>query len=57
MKITFDDKSYIDVQKSSEPGKVLITIMAKDQFNDLKNIANSVEITVEEFEKLFKSVM
>lgn len=56
MKIQFEDKSYIDFQKSAEPGKVIITILAKDQFNDMKNIANSVEITVEELTQLFSSV-
>lgn len=56
MKIQFEDKSYIDFQKSSEPDKIIITILAKDQFNDMKNIANSVEISKEELLKLFNSV-
>jgi hypothetical protein len=56
MKIKFEDKSYIDFQKSAEPGKVIITIMAKDQFNNMKNIANSVEITQEELLQLVNAV-
>lgn len=56
MKIKFDDNSYIDFQKSLEPGKVIVTIMAKDQFNNNKNIVNSVEISTEELVNLFNSV-
>lgn len=56
MKIVFDDKSYISFEKSSEPGKVIITIMAKDQFNNLKNIANSVEITNEQLSQLLTEI-
>lgn len=56
MKITFDDKSYIECIKSSEPGKIIITISAKDHTDPLKKITNAVEITVEEFKKLIGDV-
>lgn len=56
MKIQFEDKSYIDFQKSAEPGKIIVTILAKDQYNNMKNIANSVEITIEELAQLVNSV-
>jgi hypothetical protein len=55
MKISFDDKSYIDVRKSPE-NKVTIIISAKDQTNPLKKITNAVEITMEEFKKLISDV-
>lgn len=52
MKITFDDKSYIECIKSANPGKIIITISAKDRNDPLKSITNAVEITTEEFKKL-----
>jgi len=52
MKITFEDKSYIECVKSDNPGKVIITISAKDRTDPLKKITNAVEITTEEFKKL-----
>lgn len=55
MKIQFDDKSYIEFQRSS-PGKVLITVLAKDQFNNRKNIINSVEITDDQLQQLISSI-
>jgi len=56
MKITFEDKSYIDCRKSDNPGKVIIIISAKDQENPLKKITNAVEITTAEFKKLISDV-
>lgn len=56
MKITFDDKSFIECKKSDNPGKVIITISAKDHNDPLKKITNAVEITVEEFKKLISDV-
>jgi len=52
MKITFDDKSYIDCRKSDTPDKIIIIISAKDGGNPLKKITNAVEITKDEFKKL-----
>lgn len=57
MKITFDDKSYIECVKSDNPGKVVITISAKDHNDPLKKITNAVEITNEEFKKLISDVL
>lgn len=56
MKITFDDKSYIEVRKSGEPGKVIVIISAKDHENALKKITNAVEITTAEFKQLISDV-
>lgn len=55
-KIQFEDKSYIEVQKSQEPGKVIITIRANDANNLLKKIINSVEITTEQFQQLIAEI-
>lgn len=55
MKISFDDKSYIEVQKSPE-NKITIIIQAKDYNNPLKKITNAVEITEEEFKQLISDI-
>lgn len=57
MKITFEDKSYIECVKSDNPGKVIITISAKDHHDPLKKITNAVEITTEEFKQLISDVL
>lgn len=56
MKITFDDKSYIEVRKSDNPGKMIVIISAKDRDNTLKKITNAVEITTAEFKQLISDV-
>lgn len=57
MKITFEDKSYIEAKKSDNPGKVIVVIQAKDHENPLKKITNAVELTAEEFKKLLSDVL
>ena len=57
MKIVFNDKSYIECNKSDNPGKVVITISAKDRTDPLKKITNAVEITLEEFKRLISDVI
>ena len=52
MKITFDDKSYIECKKSENPGKIIIMIAAKSQDNPLKKITNAVEIDANQFKQL-----
>jgi len=56
MKITFDDKSFIEARKSDNPGKIVITISALDHADPLKKITNAVEISTEEFKKLISDV-
>lgn len=56
MKITFEDKSFVECTKSANPGKVVITISAKDHTDPLKKITNAVEITTDEFKKLISDV-
>lgn len=56
MKISFDDKSYIECRKSDNPGKIIIIISAKDQNNAQKKITNAVEISKEEFQKLISDI-
>jgi nitrate reductase NapAB chaperone NapD len=52
MKQVFEDKSFIEIAKSDNPGKIVITISAKDRSDPLKKITNAVEITAEDFKKL-----
>lgn len=56
MKIQFEDKSYVECAKSANPGKIVITISAKDHNDPLKKITNAVEITSEEFKRLISDV-
>lgn len=56
MKISFDDKSYVEFRKSDNPGKLILIISAKDQNNNLKKITNAVEITKEEFDRLISDI-
>jgi nitrate reductase NapAB chaperone NapD len=56
MKITFDDKSYVECYKSNSPGKIVVVISAKDGTDPLKKITNAVELTAEEFKKLISDV-
>lgn len=56
MKIIFDDKSFVECKKSDNPGKIVLTISAKDHTDPLKKITNAVELTSEEFKKLISEV-
>lgn len=56
MKIEFADKSFVECKKSDNPGKIIITIQAKDYNNPLKKIINSVEIDAEDFKKLISEI-
>jgi len=54
MKIQFKDHSYIEVSKSSSPNKIIITIVARDVKKPLETIANSVELTTDQFNQLIQ---
>jgi hypothetical protein len=56
MKIVFDDKSYVECVKSDNPGKIVLTISAKDHSDPLKKTTNAVEITTDEFKQLISDV-
>jgi nitrate reductase NapAB chaperone NapD len=56
VRITFEDRSYIECRKSDSPGKMIVIISAKDHENPLKKISNAVELTVEEFKKMLSDV-
>lgn len=56
MKIEFPDKSYVECQKSSHPGKITLTVAAKASDNPLKRIINTVEMTTEQFKSLISDV-
>lgn len=53
MRIDFQDKSYIEVKKSDEEGKILVIVQAKDTENPRKNITNICEITIEQLKELY----
>ena len=55
-KIIFDDKSSIECNKSDNPGKIVISISAKDGSDPLKKITNACELTIEEFRRLILDV-
>jgi tRNA threonylcarbamoyladenosine modification (KEOPS) complex Pcc1 subunit len=55
MKIIFDDKSFIECQKSPTD-KIILTIGAKDSSDPLKKIVNSVEISTEEWSRLISEI-
>lgn len=57
MKITFEDKSYIDCYKSNEPGKIVLVISAKDSSDPLKKITNACEISVDDFKKMVEEAL
>ncbi len=56
MRITFDDKSYVEMKRSDNPGKFLIIISAKDQENSLKRIINAVEIDKSQLQQLLSDL-
>ena len=56
MRISFEDKSYIECRKSDNPGKVLIIISAKDANNKLNKIINTVELTEDQLKGLLSDV-
>lgn len=56
MKVSFEDKSFIEIKKSDKPDFVYIIISAKDFNNPLKKITNSVEISQEQLKMLLSSL-
>jgi nitrate reductase NapAB chaperone NapD len=56
MKISFEDKSYVEIKKSDNLGKVLLIISAKSQDNHLKKITNAVEIDTAQFKLLISDL-
>jgi len=57
MKIVFDDKSFIECKKSDNPGKIVLTISAKDRSDPLKKIINAAEISIDEFKTLVSDIL
>jgi hypothetical protein len=55
-KIEFDDQSCVEVKKSSDANKVIISIAAKDATNSLKKVVNSVEISQEQWVALIADI-
>jgi hypothetical protein len=57
MKLTFDDRSYVECKKSDTPGKILLIISAADHMEPGKKTTNAVEITIDEFNQLIGDVL
>lgn len=55
MKISFDDRSYIECRKLDD-GKIVFIISARDQENDHKKITNTVELDATQFKELISDI-
>lgn len=55
MKIEFQDKSYISLDKNEN--KIIVSIGAISPDNPLALIVNAVELTEEEFKKIIKNIL
>ena len=56
MRISFDDKSFIEIELSTTPGKVHVSIGARDADNILKINVQSAEITLQQLSDLVYSL-
>ena len=56
MKITFDDKSSIEIRHADKPDHLLVIISAADATNKNKRVTNACELTLEEFSKLISDI-
>lgn len=54
MKIYFPDKSYIEMVKSPNPDKFIISIAAKSLSDPMSLVINSVEVDEEQLKKLMQ---
>jgi len=54
-KITFEDHSYIEIIKQNT-GKIMLTIVARENSTSATVIANSVELTKDQFNQLVKGI-
>lgn len=57
MQINFEDGSYLEISRSNNPRKILITVAAKQIENPLETIINSVEITDKDFNLLINDIL
>lgn len=57
MQISFEDGSYVEILRSNIPGKIIITVAAKQLENPLETIINSVEINEKQFYKLISDIL
>jgi hypothetical protein len=57
VKITFEDKSYVECRKSDKEDQIIIIVSAKDQENPRKKTVNAVEISTDEFKKLISDLI
>jgi hypothetical protein len=57
VKITFADRSYLEISKSLNPGKYMVSIAAKHPSEKNSTIVNSVEVSVEDLKKLLEEIV
>ncbi len=55
MKISFEDKSYIELKK--EQDKYVVIISGRDSSDRLKKITNSVMLTEQQFQELVREFL
>ena len=55
MRISFEDKSYIQAEKTPT-GKIVISVGAKSQDDPLSVVQNTAELTEEEFRRLISEL-
>jgi tRNA threonylcarbamoyladenosine modification (KEOPS) complex Pcc1 subunit len=51
-KIEFEDQSRVEIKKSADSNKIIISITAKDATNPLKKVINSVELDESQWKNL-----
>lgn len=56
MKILFEDKSYIEIKKTDNDGKIMVIISAKNHNNPLKKTTNAVELDIIQFKNLISDL-
>jgi hypothetical protein len=57
MKITFEDKSYVEFRKSDAPDTVIVIVSARDQDNARKKTTNACEISMADFKKMVDEIL
>lgn len=56
MRVDFEDASFISFEHSQSPGKVIISLGAKNFKNPQETIVNAAEITINQFNDLVNDI-
>jgi len=57
MRIDFKDGGWVEIVRAKAPGKVTITVAAKDSENSLTKHLNAAEVTEDEFKQMVKEIL